>query len=405
MSPKLIGALAVITLITTVAAVVVAIEQPRTAPLRLDGEPAFPDLREQPDAVTKAVIRTPEDQITLVREAPDRWVTPERHGYPVATDRVRALIVELADMRLIEAKTSRPHRLEVQDLEAEVAKSTLVRLENRDGEVLAEALFGKQRQRLTGMQSSGIYLRQPGKDRSWLASGGLRLQARVQDWLQTTIVDLKSEDIRRIAVRPGDGEAYVAAREREGAPLALQNLAEDERAKEDAGLDQLAGAFGGLELEDVKPADRVAWPEATSGVEIETFDGLQLEARLAMVGDQPWLAIERASGPRDEAVAAAEEPAEAETANSEQGTPGQAQAAEGPEAGSQGKTSGQQAPPDAQVIAERTQGWAYRISKPVYERLTSRARRGCRSRKRPPERHDAAAAYHTMTTVSPARSL
>jgi hypothetical protein len=367
MSPKLIGVLAVLTLIVTAAAVVTAIRQPETTALQTVDQPAFPALREQPDAVAKAIVRTPEGQITLVREAPGRWVTPERSGYPVSTDAVRSLIVDIADMRLVEAKTSRPERydrLELKDVEAEGATSRLVRLEDAEGNVLAEAIFGKDRQRLTGLEPSGIYLRRPGEEQSWLASGGLQIEARVQDWLATTIADLPAATVKRIEIRPAGGEPYTLAREAKGEQLQLQDLREGEQPKQDDKSGQLAGAFGGLELSDVSPADEIAWPQEVTEVEVETLNGLQLEAKLALVDDQPWLAIERVQGPLS---AAASEP----TAPAAADQPGGAQAAEAPAEGSPDEgAAAKEEGPDAAAIAERTSGWAYQIGRPVYERLT-----------------------------------
>jgi hypothetical protein len=369
MSPKLIGALAIITLITTVAAVVAVMRQPEATILRSAGEPAFPALREQPDAVTKAIVRTPDEQITLVREAPGRWITPERYGYPVSTDAVRSLIIEIADMRLVEAKTSRPERydrLELNDLDAKGASSRLVRLEDAKGNVLAEAIFGKQRQRLTGLQSSGIYLRRPGEAQSWLASGGPQIQASVQDWLETTIVDLPADGLKRIEIRPQDGEAYTLAREAESGQLQLSDLREGEQLKQDDKPGQLARTFSGLSLSDVKPADEIAWPREATRVEVETLGGLQLEARLALIDDQPWLAIERVEGPATGAGSKSTEPG---VPRPDQ--PGQAQAAETPGAASPtGTAEDGQAPPDAQALAQRTRGWVYQVGRPVYERLT-----------------------------------
>ena len=367
MSPKLIGVLAVLTLIVTAGAVVTAIRQPETTALRTADEPAFPALREQPDAVAKAVVRTPEEQITLVREAPGRWVTPERQGYPVSTDAVRSLIVDIADMRLVEAKTSRPERydrLELKDIEAEKATSRLVRLEDAEGNVLAEAIFGKERQRLTGLEPSGIYLRRPGEEQSWLASGGLQIEARVQDWLETTIADLPADKVKRIQIRPAGGEPYTLARGAEGNKLQLTDLREGEQPQQDDKARQLAGTFSGLELSDVRPADEIAWPQEVTQVEFETLNGLQIEAKLALVDDQPWIAIERVQGPPS---AAASEPAEPAAEDQTGG----AQAAEAPNEGSPDEGAAAEAEaPDAAAIGERTSGWAYQIGRPLYERLT-----------------------------------
>ena len=172
MTPRFVLGLALVTLLTTGAAVWVTLQQPAASPVQIGDEPAFPALREQPDAVAKVIVTAPEGTFTLTR-AEDRWVAADRHDYPVAAGKLRELVVQLADMKLIEAKTSRPERyarLEVEDVAAG-ASSRQIRLEDADGKVLAEAIIGKQRQRLTGAEPSGTYLRRPGEAQSWLDVG------------------------------------------------------------------------------------------------------------------------------------------------------------------------------------------------------------------------------------------
>src|SRR5690606_41526058 len=187
MPPTVVLGPAAITVVTTVGAVSAVLSQPTATTLKYVDEPAFPALRDNPDSVAKIVLSSPEGTITLVRETGDRWSALERYGYPVDPARVRNLVVTLADMRLIERKTAQPEyydRLEVEAPDAENAKSELVRLEAADGTVLAEAIIGKQRYRLTGTEPSGTYLRRPDEAQSWLASSGLQIDREVARWLQ-----------------------------------------------------------------------------------------------------------------------------------------------------------------------------------------------------------------------------
>jgi Domain of unknown function (DUF4340) len=338
MTPRAVLALAVVTLITTGAAIYVTWQQPAARPVQIGDEAAFPALRERPEAVAKVIITTPEGAITLARGPDDRWVTPDRHNYPIAADKLRQLILQLADMRLIEAKTSQPDRyarLEVEDVGAD-AKSRLVRLEDADGTVLAEAILGKRHQRLTGTEPSGIYLRRPDEAQSWLASGGVDLDQGVADWLEQEIVALEGARIQRIEVSPPAGEAYAVVRDTPEAALRLDGLAEGEVLKQDANLNQLAGALATVRLEDVKPVAEVAWPEEQHTVKAVTFDGVEVTLRLASLDDQHWLRIDAAAG-----------------------------ASEQPEA-DQAKAADEQ----AKGIEARTDGWAYQVSDFLFKRLT-----------------------------------
>lgn len=368
MSPKVFLALLALTVVAAGAALLTALAQPGAAPVRYVDEPAFPALRANPDAVAKVALTTPEGSFTLVRETGDRWSALERYGYAVDEDQVRALVVALADMRLIEAKTSLPERygrLEVEDVGAADAKSRLLRLESADGEVLAEAIFGKQQHRLTGHQAAGTYLRRPGEAQSWLASGAVAIDPTVVDWLDARIVDLAPAQIARIEIRPDSGAEYVVRRGAPDEPLQFADLEEGEALKPDAGLDRLAAAFADLRFEDVKPRSELAWPEADQSATAVTFDGVELTVRLARIDDEPWAII-------DARQVAAARPAPANTAAEEP-----ANEAEGIEAveiedpaAAEEEGAAEPLPLTADEINQRVQSWAYKVPGLVFDRLT-----------------------------------
>jgi hypothetical protein len=368
MSPKVFLGLLTVTVITAAAALLTALSQPTAAPVRYVDEPAFPALREDPDAVAKVVLTTPEGSFTLVRETGDRWSALERFGYQVDEDQVRALVVALADMRLIEAKTRLPERygrLEVEDVDTKDAKSRLLRVESADGKVLAEAIFGKQQQRLTGNQAAGTYLRRPGEAQSWLASGGVAIDGEVVNWLDEEIVELDAERVALVEIRPESGPGYVAQRDAAGEPLQLADLAEDETAKEGADLDRLAAAFAGLRFEDVKQRRDLAWPDAHHTATATTFDGVELTVQLAKIDGEPWAIFDAR---QVEPVAPATGDGEAETPAAAEGT----EAVDiGQEPALQGESTAETTPLTAGAINERVQSWAYKVSTFVFDRLTA----------------------------------
>jgi hypothetical protein len=293
-------------------------------------------------------------------------------------------------MRLIEPKTTRADRyarLEVEDAGGEDAKSRLIRLENPDGEVLAEAIVGKQRQRLTGSQSAGTYIRRPGEDKSWLASGGLQLEPAVTDWLETELVDLQGDRIRRIEVRPPSGPDYAVVRAGKGQELRLDNLPEGEVAREDAELGRLANALAGVQLEDVKPRDQLEWPTEHATAEATTFDGLRLTVQLAEIGDEYWAKFDAGEvEPTDEEGTTDEgQSSEPPPATAEQQSPassGSAAIAAETSAGSDDSSDApnqtreetdQAAEPTltAGALNARLGAWAYRIPEHLYNRLTT----------------------------------
>jgi Domain of unknown function (DUF4340) len=399
MSPKVFLGLAAITVITTVAAVVAVLSQPAVTTLRFVDEPAFPALRDNPDAVAKITLTTPEGMITLVRETGDRWSALERYGYPVDRKRVRDLVVALADMRLIERKTAQPQRydrLQVEPPDAEQAQSKLVRLEAADGKVLAEAIIGKQRYRLTGTEPSGTYLRRPDEAQSWLASGGVQIEQAVAEWLEDEIVDVDPAAIRRIVIERAGEPGYVAARDKPDQDLRIVGLAKDEALKEDADLGQLAGALSNVAFEDVKPRDQLTWPAQQHTARIQTFDGVELTVRLAQIDEAYWATFDaRAVAPTRGAAPAAAEAKPDVTDDAQQSTT-TAEAAEQDSAGSvsndrtaegeqdEGETGGKQeasvdepaeeepaAPIDPDRLNQRLRKWAFRVPDYLFNRMST----------------------------------
>lgn len=387
MNPKVFLVLAALTTVTTIAAVFAVLSQPTATTLQFVDEPAFPALRENPDAVAKIILSSPAGTITLVRETGDRWAALERHGYPVDRKRVRDLVVALADMRLIERKTAQPERydrLEVEAPDAENAESELVRLEAANGTVLAEAIIGKQRYRLTGTEPSGTYLRRPDEAQSWLASGGIQIDREVARWLDGEIVDLDPEAIRRIEIQRAGESSYAAVRDNLGGELHLTGLAGDETLKEDADLTRLTGALSSVRLDDVRPREQLTWPAEQHTARVETFDGVELSVRLAQIEDGYWATFEARAVAPSNPTASADTGAAQPTASASDETdagdgaadaeePAEAAAGDDPEGSvSDDASKAEPAPPlDPAQLNQRLGKWAYRIPEHLFNRLST----------------------------------
>ena len=139
MTPKTVLILGAVTAVSLAAAVGTAFHGGALSTVQLTNDPAFPALHAAPDAVARVEVRSAGQSFSLARSADGQWRLPEKHDYPVAGDKLRELVVTLTDMRLVEAKTRQPARyswLEVEDIEAEDAQSTLLRLKTADDKVL-----------------------------------------------------------------------------------------------------------------------------------------------------------------------------------------------------------------------------------------------------------------------------
>lgn len=337
MTPKTFIGLAALTLATTIGAAVAVINQPSTAPVAYVDEPAFPELRAAPDAVAKVIIQTRDGAITLTRSSPETWTSSDAFDYPAAGDKINKLVRQLNDMRLIEAKTAsaeRYARLEVEDV-GEDANSRLIRLEDGEGRILAQALIGKRLFRLTGDANSGTYIRRPGEDQSWLASGGFDLEPEVEAWLDQIVVEIDREEVAKVDVALAEGEGYSVSRAAAGDPLQFDQLADGETQKEGVNLVELASALTSVRLAAVKPKPRLIWPQGKNVVQVSTFDGLKLTVELALIDDEPWATFSAVAG------ALPEDAAEADQVRQR-----------------------------IEAINDKTGAWAYQVNQSLYQRLT-----------------------------------
>src|SRR5215469_15716402 len=95
--------------------------------------PVFPALAGELGNVSSVGLKR-EDFAATFRRRGDLWLVAEKGDYPADADKVRHVVLTLADMRLIEPKTRQSNlyqRLDVEDPGS--GKSTLVSLADRSG--------------------------------------------------------------------------------------------------------------------------------------------------------------------------------------------------------------------------------------------------------------------------------
>jgi hypothetical protein len=223
-----------------------------------------------------------------------RWTIVEKGNYPAAQERIRQLLLGLAELTLVEPKTDQLDllgRLELDD--PANGKSTLVALQNRTGEQVAQLIIGRQRPSEIGGGAPGVYVRKPGTDQAWLARGSFDLAGDPQSWLDRRVVDIQANRVMSVVLTAADGAALVISRSSPDQPFAVEGLPDDVRPKNDAVLAAPAAALAALDLDDVKPAAELPIPmEGAATAAFTTFDGLIVGLRLAPPGDTDWVAID-----------------------------------------------------------------------------------------------------------------
>lgn len=284
--------LAGVTAIVVIAAIVqVSVTQRSLTIISSDAVRAFPGLTDKVNAVARIDIVSSEAKFSVTR-TDKGWGLKDKAGYKVSFEKVKAAIVGLSELKLLESKTSDPKRYDRLQVEAPdniKAKSIGVTLKDANGKDLAKGIIGKRRAGMFGTGGAGTYLRRGTEATSWLAKGGVGLGVKPNDWMVLQIVNVQAEDISRAVIRQPDGmEITVTHDKKSSRKYAVAGVPEGRKLKDSDEGKNLAGGLWRLSFEDVKQASEVKFPEKFNVAEYETFDGLKVRVEMTFIDKVVW---------------------------------------------------------------------------------------------------------------------
>ncbi len=290
----LLGLLAA-TAVAVALAVLSTLGGPSTARNPLVGMLVLPDLGSQLQTVDRVTMVHGTRKVTLKRDT-DGWQVEEKNDWPAEPQRVRRLLLGLAELRYVEPKTREPRlysRLDVEDAGKPISKSTLITVADDKGKLLGDIIAGKSKYDELGGGNDGLYLRKPGDVQSWLASGSLDLSGDATAWLDKSLLDVPAASVKEAEFIAADGRNVTILRGAAGEKFHLANpVPKGKKLKDADALDEPAGALASLELADVEPAALFAFPEkGISRARFTTFDGLTVTVDIAQQSKTNWVRI------------------------------------------------------------------------------------------------------------------
>ena len=294
--PQQFVVLGVATLVALLFAAFLHSSANQWTPGSVEGRAMLPELARQASALGSIELTKGGTKFTLER-AGEQWKLKERGGYPVQGDKVRALLDQLPNTKLVEPKTAAKDRwslLELEDPAGKDAKSSLVRLLDAQGKPFAEVVVGKSRNNAFGAGRGGIYVRRPNETQTWLATGEPNLTVETKDWVDTVAYKADIPKLQRVTIEhPAEAPIVVEKGTAPDAKFALSAVPEGLKLKQTAGVEQIALAFGSIDLEDVRKLDATPAGDGVTVMKTESTDGLTVTFRLRR-GREPtasWLSF------------------------------------------------------------------------------------------------------------------
>jgi hypothetical protein len=330
------------------------------------GQVFVPGLADRLDAIAAIEITGAGDaRLARIERSGEQWVVSEQDGYAADPGKVTALLIALAEARIVEEKTADPDfhsRLGVEAVDAAEATGLEVTLTGSEGTnfelILGDAYGdGERYARLVSSPQSVLIDRNPDVARD------------PAEWVRPEIIAIPSGRVQRVRIDHADGEQLIIRKDaRELTDFQVDSVPEG-RELQYAGIANVTGSvLQNLELDAVSRQPETPG-EVLAMTEFRMFDGLvvTVTATAAEEADgSPWLSF-AARFDEEQARAFAtdtvEEPGAAEAA----GEPADGAADAGAAAD---RTA--DAINEAATLNERLGGWRYRIPAYQYSQMTRR---------------------------------
>jgi hypothetical protein len=259
------------------------------------GYEVFADLKPALGQVEEIRFAKGDGSRTTLRKSANGWIVVERQ-YPADAGRVRELALALANLKVVERKTSEPSNYPTLGVEAPdkpTAASTL--LEVVAGKKTWALIVGK------GAGGRGVYVRKPTEAASSLAAPLISADPDQKRWIDRLLTDIPGASVHQIAVKPASGPAYLLTRaDRGAADLTLSPVPRGRSPVSSMSLNAQADALTAFHFDEVRaqPATAVA-PSDTATY--RTFDGQVIEFAGHRDGEKTFVTV---TAHRDAALAA-----------------------------------------------------------------------------------------------------
>lgn len=359
MNPRTLTTLGIAAGVVALVAIVVSFVSNDRTDIATSGEPFYPGLLDKVNDAQRIVVSTAGESLTIERDG-DEWSVAELDGYPARFENVRRLLLEVANLKKREPRTSNPElysRIQVEDISEEDAQSKEVRVYGPGGENWAALLVGSRRfgQGMSAQESS--FVRAVGDPQSWLVEGAVDVNTGRTSWIDTQLIRFPANEVQRVEIAHRDGERVVINKpDPDQRNFDLETLPEGREVSSPTRPNELGGLLSSLRFDEVRPADSMELPPNPNvTVTVEGKEGITITARGWERADQTWFRFAaEVDGGKIESVNASRLAA-IEEATGEEDIPGELELI------------------DAEAVGERVAGMAKKFDAWVY-RLPSFSR-------------------------------
>lgn len=283
--------LAGVAAIMVVLAVLSLMHQAALVAPKYTPRPVFPNLAHQSRQVARIHIESKKYGAVDVAFKPSTgWVLPNLHDYPAEYATVHKTLVAMAGLETIAPETARASWLHYLHLDApdKGGDGTKIVLLNEKGTVIAQMIAGKTRDIGEPGGATGLFVRKPGSNQSWLVRSVFVPSANPKDWMNKDVVGVVRARIQEADVSPMTGPSYVVQRDKPSdADFKLVPMPKGRELSYASAPDGVAASLVDFTFDSVSPAKDFDFAHGAQLV-TKTFDGLEVTTAVVKKGTAYW---------------------------------------------------------------------------------------------------------------------
>jgi len=218
--------------------------------------------------IAKIVLTSPEG-VTTLSKVNDKWSVASRFNYPANFDKIADTMRELSELKIGQTVNAGASELgsfnlldpRPADTNKTAGAGTLVELRDEKDGLLASLVIGKNFTRQSarpeetmmgfGGFADGQYLKTMDNKVCLVSQSLGRLTEDGKTWLDNSLVDVSSGDLKEISVTGPERAEIKLVRQKDGDSLVLSDLKPEEGTPETSKINQMANALNQLGFDDV----------------------------------------------------------------------------------------------------------------------------------------------------------
>ena len=224
----------------------------------------------------------------IIKRNKENWYLPNLANYPVPLDKIKKLIVGVAQLETIEPKTKSSNlhgELGLNNIDNNDNSGSYISLINTENKEIAAILVGND----SKFGKETRYVRKPSENQSWLVWRNFDVPKNQIDWLDESLFKIERWRIADVKITHPNDQIILIQRENYAEQyFKIQNLDEDTLPMNPYVGNQIGSVLERLTLLDIKARNEINFTNKSTEVIYTSFDGLKISIITELINGINW---------------------------------------------------------------------------------------------------------------------